>query len=202
MPWLDRPGSCPVTVRWSRAPGLPRGLPDGLGPAVRVEDADGPGSTLDLLFTSSRPAGSAAIRLSPRPGALKGPHSALPSCRVGDRERVPAAFPVTGGRRDDVRPTLRQELARGPVRFAPRATAPDGHWCTFADLSPQAVRTAPSSRTVSCDPYRPPPDRSAPHRAAAPASRRRVRRFPPRADRRRSRRVRRVLRRWVPTAGG
>lgn len=153
VPWLDRPGSYPVTVRWSRALGLPRGLPDGLGLAVRVEDADGPGSTLDLLFTSSRPGRFGRHLPLPRPDALKGPYSTLLSYRVGDRERVLAAFPVTDGRRDDVRPTLRQELARRPVRFALRAAAPDEHWRTFADLSLRAVRTAPASRTVSYDPY-------------------------------------------------
>ncbi len=155
VPWLDRPGSYRVTVRWSRALGLPRGLPDGLGLAVRVEDPDGPGSALDLLFTSSRPGRFGRHLPLPRPDALTGPYSTLLSYRVGDRERVLAAFPVHGldGRRGDVRPTLWQELARRPVRFELRAAAPDEPWRTFATLSLEAVRTAPASRTVSFDPY-------------------------------------------------
>ncbi|WP_030871866.1 phosphodiesterase [Streptomyces sp. NRRL S-37] len=153
VPWLDRPGSYPVTVRWSRALGLPRGLPDGLGLAVRVEDADGPGSMLDLLFTSSRPGRFGRHLPLLRPDALKGPYSTLLSYRMGGRERVLAAFPVPDGRRDDVRPTLWEELARGPVRFTLRAAAPDEPWRTFAGLSLHTVLTAPASHTVSYDPY-------------------------------------------------
>jgi hypothetical protein len=155
VPWLDRPGSYRATVRWSRALGLPRGLPDGLGLAVRVEDADGPGSTLDLLFTSSRPGRFGRHLPVLRPDALAGPYSTLLSYRVGDRERVLAAFPVhaPGAHPGDVRPTLWQELARRPVRFALRAAASDEPWRTFATLSLEDVRTAPASRTVSYDPY-------------------------------------------------
>ncbi|MFI2378162.1 phosphodiesterase [Streptomyces sp. NPDC018964] len=155
VPWLDGPGSYPVTVRWSRALGLPRGLPDGLGLAVRVEGADGPGSTLDLLFTSSRPGRFGRHLPLPRPDALKGPYSTLLSYRVGDRERVLAAFPLhdPDARREDVRPTLWQELAHRPVRFALRAAAPDEPWRTFATLSLEAAHTAPPTSTVSYDPY-------------------------------------------------
>ncbi|NYV76679.1 phosphodiesterase, partial [Streptomyces sp. UH6] len=49
--WLDRHGVYPVTARWSLAAGLPGVLPDGVGLALRVDDADGRGSTLELLLT-------------------------------------------------------------------------------------------------------------------------------------------------------
>ncbi|MET7686745.1 hypothetical protein ABZT06_01905 [Streptomyces sp. NPDC005483] len=52
MPWLDAPRRYGATVRLSRAAGLPRRQPDGLGLAVRVEQADGPDDALDLLLTS------------------------------------------------------------------------------------------------------------------------------------------------------
>ncbi|CAL9539152.1 hypothetical protein SUDANB15_04177 [Streptomyces sp. enrichment culture] len=155
VPWLDRPGSYRVTVRWSRALGLPRRLPDALGLAVRVEDADGPGTALDLLFTSSGSGRFGRHLPLPRPDALVGPYSSLLSYRVGDRERVLAAFPVhaPGARRGDARPALWQELARRPVRFELRAAAADEPWRTFASLSLEAVRTAPPTSTVSFDPY-------------------------------------------------
>ncbi|MEV6958943.1 phosphodiesterase [Streptomyces sp. NPDC051207] len=155
VPWLDRPGSYRVTVRWSRALGLPRRLPDGLGLAVRVEDADGPGRTLDLLFTSSR-AGRFGRHLPLlRPHALTGPYSTLLSYRTGDRERVLAAFPVPGpsGAGEATMPTLWQELARRPVRFDLRAAAPDEPWSTFASLSLEAAHPAPATSTLSYDPY-------------------------------------------------
>ncbi|WP_437094055.1 phosphodiesterase [Streptomyces sp. enrichment culture] len=153
--WLDRPGSYRVTVRWSRALGLPRRLPDALGLAVRVEDADGLGNALDLLFTSSRSGRLGRHLPLLRPDALSGPYSTLLSYRVGDRERVLAAFPVPGpsGAPEDTMPTLWQELARRPVRFDLRAAAPDEPWRTFAALSLESARTAPPTRTVSYDPY-------------------------------------------------
>jgi hypothetical protein len=155
VPWLDRPGSYPATVRWSRALGLPRRLPDGLGLAVRVEDPDGPGSTLDVLFTSSRPGRIGRHLPLLRPDALTGPYSTLLSYRVGDRARVLAAFPAPGtsGTRQDTMPTLWQEIARRPVRFDLCAAAADEPWRTFASLSLEAVHTAAGSRTVSYDPY-------------------------------------------------
>ncbi|MFI1421094.1 phosphodiesterase [Streptomyces sp. NPDC020731] len=154
-PWLDRPGSYRVTVRWSRALGLPRRLPDGLGLAVRVKDADGLGSALDLLFTSSRSGRLGRHLPLLRPDALSGPYSTLLSYRVGDRERVLAAFPVPdpSGAPEDTMPTLWQELTCRPVRFDLRAAASDEPWSTFASLSLEAAHTAAASSTVSYDPY-------------------------------------------------
>ncbi|MER6678259.1 phosphodiesterase [Streptomyces sp. NPDC000983] len=153
-PWLDEPRSHTVTVRWSRALGLPRPLPDGLGLAVRVIDADGPGRPLDLIFTSS---GSGRLgRHVPllRPDALAGPYSTLMSYRVGERECVLAAFPDSDGpAKGAVEPTLWQKLACRPVRFALRAAATDEVWRTFATLSLEAVVGAPAWGTVSYDPY-------------------------------------------------
>ncbi|MEV6618124.1 phosphodiesterase [Streptomyces sp. NPDC051051] len=155
VPWLDRPGPYRTTVRWSRALGLPRRLPDGLGLAVRVENVDGLSNALDLLFTSSRSGRLGRHLPLLRPDALGGPYSTLLSYRVGDRERVLAAFPVPGpdGSPDDTMPTLWQQLARRPVRFDLRAAASDEPWRTFATLSLEAVHTAPAARTVSYDPY-------------------------------------------------
>ncbi|WP_239146382.1 phosphodiesterase [Streptomyces sp. SID10815] len=151
VPWLDRSGSYQVTARWSRALGLPRPLPDGLGLAVRVEGADGPGTTLDLLFTSSRPGRFGRHLPLLRPDALAGPYSTLLSYRVGDHDRVLAAFPVPDPGR--TLPTLWQELDRRPVRFDLRAAAPTEPWRTFASLSLEYAHTAPPTHTVSYDPY-------------------------------------------------
>ncbi|MEJ1199681.1 MULTISPECIES: phosphodiesterase [unclassified Streptomyces] len=154
-PWLDRPGTYRVTVRWSRALGLPRRLPDGLGLAVRVEDTDGLGNALDLLFTSSRSGRLGRHLPLLRSDALTGPYSTLLSYRVGERERVLAAFPVLGptGATEDTMPTLWQELARRPVHFDLCAAAPDEPWRTFAALSLEAVHPARATSTVSYDPY-------------------------------------------------
>ncbi|WP_225638987.1 phosphodiesterase [Streptomyces solaniscabiei] len=151
--WLDRPATYRATVRWSRALGLPRRLPDGLGLAVRVEDADGPSNAFDVLFTSSRPGRFGRHLPLPRPDALAGPYSTLLSYRVGHRERVLAAFPVPRTPYEDTMPTLWQELALRPVRFDLRAAAPEEPWRTFASLSLEAAHSAPGTTTVSFDPY-------------------------------------------------
>ncbi|GGX58602.1 phosphodiesterase [Streptomyces minutiscleroticus] len=154
-PWLDRRGSYEATVRWSRALGLPGGLPDGLGLALRAKDADGSGTALDLLFTSSR-AGRLGRHVPVlRHRALAGPYSTLVSYRAGDRERVLAAFPVRGahGPVGAGLPSLRRALARGPVRFELCAAAPDEPWRLFATLVLGAAHPVPERSTVSYDPY-------------------------------------------------
>ncbi|MER7489177.1 phosphodiesterase [Streptomyces sp. NPDC126497] len=155
VPWLDRPGSYAVTVRWSRALGLPRRLPDALGLALRVTDAGGPGSALDLLFTSSGSGRLGRHLPLPRPDALTGPYSTLLSYRMGGRERVLAAFPVPapGGPSKAARPALWQELARRPLRFDLRAAAPGEPWCPFASLTLERAHAAAPATTVSYDPY-------------------------------------------------
>jgi hypothetical protein len=153
--WLDRPGSYPVTVRWSRALGLPAALPDGLGLAVRVPDADGSGTALDLLLTSS-----GADRLGrhlplPRHQALAGPYSTLLSYQAGDRERVLVALPVRGDRgrvRADL-PAMRRALDQAPIRFELCAAGAGEPWHRFGTLTLLASRPAATHTTVSYDPY-------------------------------------------------
>ncbi|MEW1683136.1 phosphodiesterase [Streptomyces sp. NPDC093594] len=151
VPWLDRHASYPATVRWSRALGTPRRLPDALGLAVRVEDAGGPGRPLDLLFTSSG-AGRLGRHLPLlRPDALTGAYSTLLPYRTGGCERVLAAFPVHGPPHTP-QPTLWRELARRPVRFRLCAAAPGEPWRPFASLILDAVYAAPGDTTLSYDP--------------------------------------------------
>ncbi|MEU9981551.1 phosphodiesterase [Streptomyces sp. NPDC050856] len=153
--WLDRPGLYDVAVRWSRAAGLPGGLPDGLGLALRVADAGGPGAPLDLLLTSSG-AGRLGRHLPlPRRDAIGGPYSTLVSYRAGDRERVLAAFPVRHGPRrvPGGLPALREALGRAPVSFDLRAAAPGEPWRSFATLTVRAPGDAPPTSSPGYDPY-------------------------------------------------
>ncbi|MFE7649619.1 hypothetical protein [Streptomyces phaeoluteigriseus] len=85
--WLDAPWRYAATVRLSGAVGPPRRLPDGLRPAVRMEQAAGPGRPLDLLLTSSGGGRGRVTRRLPRlrADAPGGPYSRLLSHRVGRR---------------------------------------------------------------------------------------------------------------------
>ncbi|MFC8174445.1 phosphodiesterase [Streptomyces sp. NPDC057325] len=118
VPWLDVPGSYAVTARWSRGAGLPHPLPDGLGLALRVEDAGGPDRPLDLLLTTGgRGRWTRHVPL-PRTSATAGPYSSLLSYVVGRRRGVLAAFPAPGSPRIPADPATVGAAAAGrPVVF-------------------------------------------------------------------------------------
>lgn len=160
VPLLDRPGRYEVTVRWSRAAGLPPRWPDGLGLAVCVEDAGGPGVPVDLLLTSSGTGRLGRHVPRPRRDALAGPYSTLLAYRVGDRDRVILAAPArithvrAGRRRVRGEPAaLRRALDHGPLRLDLRAAAPDEPWRTFAVLTVETPEPYPEAATPTYDPY-------------------------------------------------
>ncbi|MFF0557992.1 phosphodiesterase [Streptomyces sp. NPDC004266] len=154
VPWLDRPGSYRVTARWSRAAGLPYPLPDGLGLALRVEDAEGPGRPLELLLTTcgrSRPARHVPVlRLS----ATAGPYSTLLGYAVGDRHGVVAAFPMPGTPGVPAHPgAVAAAVAVRPLRFV-LGFAADRRWEPMARLTLLGEEQAVAGEAF--DPYRTP----------------------------------------------
>ncbi|CAL9645729.1 phosphodiesterase [Streptomyces sp. enrichment culture] len=155
VPWLDAPGRYAATARLSRAAGLPRRLPDGLGLAVRVDGADAPGRVLDLLLTSSGRGRMGRHLPLPRADALGGPYSSLVPYRVGGRPSVLAAFP----RRTHQAPvhgdpaSLRRALDAGPLVFDLRAEQPDRSWRTFAVLTVRTALPLPPSQSADFDIY-------------------------------------------------
>ncbi|MFH9013306.1 phosphodiesterase [Streptomyces sp. NPDC017943] len=181
VPWLDSPRRLPATVRLSRAGGLPRRLPDGLGLAVRVTDADGPGRTLDLLMTSSGRGRVSRHLPLPRADALRGPYSSLLPYRVAGRSSLLAAFPrrtrqapVPGGPEG-----IAAALAVGPLVYDLCAQGRAGSWRRFAVLTVRDVLPVDPGDTVDFDPYRhsvrafaPGPALAATRRAAYRGSRR------------------------------
>jgi hypothetical protein len=153
--WLDTPARYAATVRLSRAAGLPRRLPDGLGLAVRVEDAEGPGRPVDLLLTSSG-RGRLTRRLPRlRADALGGPYSSLLSYRVGGRDRVLAAFPRRAGRAwvhgDPA--SLTRALAAGPLAFDLCAQESGRSWRAFAVLTVRAPLSVAQDESLDFDIY-------------------------------------------------
>ncbi|MGW6244615.1 hypothetical protein [Streptomyces roseolus] len=152
--WLDSGGRYDVTVRWSRAAGLPERLPDGLGLALKVRDAAGPDRPLDLLLTSSGGGPLTRHLPLPRADALGGPYSTLSGYRFPDRVRVVAAFPDEPGRGLPVRPSeLAAALTRRPARFRLCAAARGEPWRQFATLSVRTAHPDPAAQPVAFDPY-------------------------------------------------
>ncbi|MEU7089193.1 phosphodiesterase [Streptomyces achromogenes] len=154
-PWLAGPGRFTATVRLSRAAGLPRGLPDALGLAVRVDRADGPGRDLDLLLTSSGRGRLARHVPRPRADALGGPYSSLLPYRVGGRSCALAAFPRRSGRApvpgDPA--SLARALAAGPLVFDLCAGAAGRSWRPFAVLTVRSALPAGPKESVGFDIY-------------------------------------------------
>ncbi|GAA2882910.1 hypothetical protein [Streptomyces mexicanus] len=128
-----------------QGPGPPGGWPDGYGPALRVDAADGPGTPLDLLLTSS---GSGRLsrhlpllRANPR----RGVHSTLTSHRLPSGTRVLLAAPAAGG------PTDTWHGRRLPLTLGLYAA---GRTC--APQLPGTIRLTEQADDDDCsfDPYR------------------------------------------------
>jgi hypothetical protein len=97
-PWLDEPGSDEVVVRLSRSVGLPAGLPDILGLAVRIPLA--PGRVADLLFSTTGRGRVSRFLLVPRRSRAAGFGTLLPYRTGRGRTVLLAAWPAddTGDR--------------------------------------------------------------------------------------------------------
>jgi hypothetical protein len=93
VPLTRGPRERPVLVRFSRGAGLPDALPDVLGIAIRVPDADGAGRPQDLMLSTG--GGSPLLRrmLVPRWDYRTSTYTSLVSYEVGGRDLVVAALP-------------------------------------------------------------------------------------------------------------
>lgn len=99
VPLLDRPGEHSALVRISKAISTPGALPDVLGLAVRIDDADENGNPLDLALATTGerillrhvflPAGDFADSL----------YTSLLPYQIGDQRRMIAATSADPGRR-------------------------------------------------------------------------------------------------------
>ncbi|WP_432485751.1 catalase family protein [Kineococcus esterisolvens] len=134
-PWVDEPGEDRALVRFSRAAGLPRPLPDVLGLAVRVS---GPGGEPhDLLMSTTFDAGAGRRVLRPALDWRSGTYSTVAAFRT-------AAGPLLAGAR-----------WRGE-RFVLAVAAPRGPWRPFAELHLHEDPATAPDRVLTFDPGRHP----------------------------------------------
>jgi len=87
----------PVLVRFSRGAGLPDLLPDVLGLAIRIPDADGTGGVQDLMLSTGAAGPVSRRLLVPRRDYLHATYTSLISYEVGGRDLIVAALPAGGG---------------------------------------------------------------------------------------------------------
>lgn len=146
-PFLEDAGEHEAIVRFSKGAGLPDPLPDVLGIAVRVLDADGPGRHRDLLFASSL--GAPGLR-----------HLLVPGRRLASRlcsailpHATPTGAVMLAAAAEDG-PSV-DALADGaqppPVRLlAARAT---GAWRVFAVVLPHTPLSPEENEALGFDPW-------------------------------------------------
>lgn len=136
VPWLDDSGVDEVLVRWSTAVGLPPGLPDVQGLAVRVPLAEGDQRTrhADLLFASTGKGRLTRFVLTVARSAYGRPLTTLMPYRSPRGPLVLAALPRSAG------------------RFELACASPGGEWRPFAELT--LSETQGPDPTISFDPVR------------------------------------------------
>ncbi|WP_432571993.1 hypothetical protein [Kineococcus sp. SYSU DK005] len=142
--WLDEPGTDRALVRFSRAAGLPRPLPDVLGLALRVTGPDG--EPRDLLMSTTGDRGAQRRVLRPALDWRSGTYSSV------------AAFRTPAG------PLLTAARWRAG-RFLLAVAAPRGPWRPFAELHLREDPATAPDRVLTFDPGRyPVPGMAVPQR--------------------------------------
>jgi len=130
VPWIDEAGASPALVRFSRATGLPRVLPDIHGLAVRVDGAD-----LLLATTGLGPMSRFLLRPSRRP----------------DDSTYSTLFPYRGPRGAVLLAAIPD--VHEPGRLFLALAAPRGAWKVFGDLRVHdADPSATGDSAISFDP--------------------------------------------------
>ncbi len=143
-----------VVVRFSRALGVPRPLPDFLGLALRVLDAYGAGAHQDLLLASAWTHGP--LKAIPRPAtSFFGPSfSTLLPHRVGRRRAFVGAVAQTPRRGSDLEALaeLVETAERGDVRFALALGHAFGGWQRVGVVAVEERLTEDESRLLRFNP--------------------------------------------------
>jgi hypothetical protein len=149
---LGTPGEHVAVVRFSRAVGLPRPLPDLLGLAIRVLDAGGPGCDQDLLLTTTvrRRILSPARDVQDRPYSSVLPYRApsAPPFLIGALPRGDAPRPDGADELD----RLARAAATGALRFDLAVAPLHGPFRAVGELHVGA-RLGPELDPLRFDPF-------------------------------------------------
>jgi len=130
VPLVRGPRTRPVLVRFSRGAGLPDALPDVLGIAIRIPDADGAGHPQDLMLSTGGGSPLARRLLVPRRDYRGSTYTSLISYQVAGHDLLVAALPAHDG-------------------FLLATAAGGSAWTPFARLSLGAQLPEEQSRELS-----------------------------------------------------
>jgi hypothetical protein len=129
VPLLDDAGACEVTVRVSRAAGLPAWLPDVYGLALRLPGPSG-GEVADLLFASTGDSRLGRFALLVHSQLTDGPLTTLLPVRSPAGPLVLRLAAVPGAAEREVGPSLRV-----PERLSLSYAVGTGPWVTVGEVS-------------------------------------------------------------------
>jgi hypothetical protein len=152
---LSRRGEHRAVVRFSRAVGLPRPIPDLLGLAIRVLDAYGPGQHQDFLLVSSADRPVLHHVFLPATDVQQRPYtSALPYQAGSERFLVGALPDPRSPRPDGDHEFKRLELAAGTgqLRFQLAVASPKSRFRPVAELS-IAAQLSPEADALRFNPW-------------------------------------------------
>ena len=146
VPWLDDTGEAPVTVRLSRSAGLPTGLPDVNGVAIRVRD-DAAGGDLLLSNTGTGRLGRFVLVPHVRVGGVH--TSLLPFSTAAGPLLLRADLSEAGPGSRSARSVDRVRL---PVTLDLSAARPRGPWRPFGRVTLTAPVGPEADPPLSFDP--------------------------------------------------
>lgn len=134
---LSEQGEHRAVVRFSRAVGLPRPIPDLLGMAVRVLDAYGPGQHQDFLLVSSADHPVLHHVFLPTTDVQQRPYTSALPYRAGSELFLVGALPDHRSPRpdgDDEFKRLELAAGTGQLRFQLAVASPAGRFQPVAEL--------------------------------------------------------------------
>jgi len=152
--WLDEPGTDAALVRFSRGGGLPDGLPDVLGIALRIEPKERPG---DLLFATTGRGRVGRFLLRPRRASTvaAATYSTLQPYRTPTGPVLLAATPLAGAGAT-VRESADGSRADGSVAdgtlIVLAVARPAGRWQQFGTVTVEGSQAA-TDAAISFDPF-------------------------------------------------
>jgi hypothetical protein len=142
-------------VRFSRGAGVAEPLPDMLGLALRLTDADGAGGLQDLLMLSSRSSVGVRNVIVPQRDYVTAFYSSIDRLSVADHTLVLGAAPVLTGspgslaRLDD----LASAISASRIDVVVSVASPLGSWTPVATLTPGAEVPGDKSEGLRFSPF-------------------------------------------------
>jgi hypothetical protein len=136
--WVDHPAAAPVTARVSRSAGVPDGLPDIVGLAVRIhhpQAAPSPSTFSDILLSSTGWSFPGRFALVPRLSASRAPLTTMMPYKGDDGPVLLGARTLSPSRLPSSLRGFERSLGASTWQLGLYFATPRGPWQHFATLT-------------------------------------------------------------------